>query len=216
MVSQLIFEIIISDLPKLFHSINLSTAWNTQAFKFSNHNTKPHNLLLPLEYLSRNNNYYKFFHTHTPVEGSRILSSSLSKWDNIQYLCVIDNFRVKIIHNNTRTIPALPTVIGLSQDVIFTDLNISRSTTYELNTSIEEYLRLVELDLYNYYYDYQRNLSDNLYDRGYLDMEVQDALLRVGGAISKSLYDGMGNDFWLCEEKEIVLNYLEDYTIKLK
>ena len=216
MISQLIYESIISDLPKLFNSANFFTTWNTQAFKFLNHNTKPHNSLLPLEYLSRNNNFCKFFHTHTPVEGSRILSSSLSKRDSIQYLCVIDNFRVKIIHNNTRTIPALPTVIGLSQDVIFTDLNISRSTTYELNTSIEEYLRLVELDLYNYYYDYQRNLSDNLYDRGYLDMEVQDALLRINGALSEASYDGIGNDFWLCEEKEIVLNYLNDYTIKLK
>ena len=169
MISQLIYESIISDLPKLFNSINLSTAWNTQAFKFLNHNTKPHNSLLPLEYLSRNNNYYKFFHTHTPVEGSRILSSSLSKRDSIQYLCVIDNFRVKIIHNNTRTIPALPTVMGLSQDVIFTDLNISRPTAYELNTSVEEYLRLADLDLYNAYYGYQQNLYNNLYDKGYSD-----------------------------------------------
>ena len=216
MLSQLIYESIISDLPKLFHSINLSTAWNTQAFKFSNHNTKLHRSLLPLEHLSRNNNYYKFFHTHTPVEGSRILSSSLSKWGNIQYLCVIDSFRVEIIPNNTIRIPALPTVIGLSQDVIFMDLNKSRPVSYELNTSIEEYLRLADLDLYNYYYDYQRNLSNNLYDKGCLDIEVQDVLLRVGGAISKSLYAGKGSDFWLYEEKEIVLNYLNDYTIKLK
>jgi len=74
-------------------------------------------------------------------------------------------------------------------------LNISRPTAYELNTSIEEYLQLAELDLYNYYYDYQRNLSNNLYDRGYLDMEVQDALLRINGALSEASYDGIGNDF---------------------
>ena len=102
---------------------------------------------------------------------------------------------VEIIPNNTITIPALPTVIGLSQDVIFMDLNISKPASYELNTSVKEYLRLADLDLYNYYYDYQRNLSHNLYDKGCLDIEVQDALLRVGGAISKSLYAGKGSDF---------------------
>ena len=166
MISQLIYESIISDLPKLLHSTNLFTTWNTQAFKFLNHDTKLHHSLPSLEYFSRNNNYYRFFHTYRPIQGSRILSSSLYKWDNIQYLCVIDSFRVEIILNNTITIPALPTIIGLSQDVILIDLGISRPTSYELNTSIKEYLRLADLDLYNYYYDYLRNLSDNLYDKG--------------------------------------------------
>ena len=75
------------------------------------------------------------------------------------------------------------------------DLNMSRPVSYELNTPVKEYLRLADLELYNYYHDYQRNLSNNLYGKGRLGIEVRDTLLRVGGAISKSLYARKGSDF---------------------
>ena len=96
------------------------------------------------------------------------------------------------------------------------DLGISRPTSYELNTSIKEYLQLADLDLYNAYYDYQRNLCNNLYDKGCSDLQVWNALLRINCALSEASYIKGSDDFLLYGEREIVLTYLNDYTIKLK
>ena len=212
-----ILENIILDLPKLFHSTNLFITCPGQAFNFLNHDTGRHYSILLLEHLSKGNNCsYKFFYTHRPIQGSKILSSSPTKLNKIQYLCVIDSSRVDINLKDIITIPLLPTVASLAQDIIFTELDMGGPTSCKLNTSIGDYLRLAELDLYNYYYGYQRNLCNNLYDKGCSDSQVWDALLRINGALSEASYIKGGSDFLLYGEREIVLTYLSDYTIKLK